>query len=92
MNRNELADYVFNFWVGFINLDEYNKTEEELFNEIYENLGTLNGVEKELDMVRSAFESGWDEESKEYQDLDDVWNKLNYYKTDLQKKRDEKNV
>lgn len=85
MNRNELADYVFNFWLGFINLDEYNKTEEELFNEIYENLETLNGVEKELDMVRSAFESGWDEKSKEYQDLDDVWNELNYYKTNLQK-------
>jgi uncharacterized damage-inducible protein DinB len=85
MNRKELADYVFNFWLGFINLDEYNKTEEELFNEIYENLETLNGVEKELDMVRSAFESGWDEKSKEYQDLDDVWNELNYYKTNLQK-------
>lgn len=85
MNRNELADYVFNFWLGFINLDEYNKTEEELFNEIYENLETLNGVEKELDMVRSAFESGWDEKSKEYQDLDNVWNELNYYKTNLQK-------
>lgn len=85
MNRNELADYVFNFWLGFINLDEYNKTEEELFNEIYENLETLNGVEKEIDMVRSAFESGWDEKSKEYQDLDDVWNELNYYKTNLQK-------
>ena len=85
MNRNELTDYVFNFWLGFINLDEYNKTEEELFNEIYENLETLNGVEKELGMVRSAFESGWDEKSKEYQDLDDVWNELNYYKTNLQK-------
>ena len=53
---------------------------------IYNNLETLKGVEEELDMVRSEFDVGWSEDSLEYENLDKLWNYLNWYKTDLQKK------
>ena len=45
------------------------RDEEEndyLYSEIYNNLETLDGVEKELDIVRSEFESGWSVDSLEY--------------------------
>lgn len=84
MNRFELTDYILDFWLNW-GTPEYEGTNEQLYDEIYRNLMTLDGIEKELDIVRSEFESGWDEKSKEYQDLCNLWDELNYYKTSLQK-------
>lgn len=86
MNREELTEYILEFWVNW-GIPEYNGTLEDLKNEIYENLGTLKGVDEELTMVSVEFDSGWSEDSIEYQNLDNLWNELNYYKTDLQKKQ-----
>ena len=84
MSIEELNNYIFNFWKNFGAFNYTNKTEQELKNEICNNLKTLNGVEKELDYIRQEFESGWDENSLEYQNLDILWNYVNWYKTDLQ--------
>ena len=36
MNRKELTDYIFNFWIEW-GIPEYNGTDEDLKNEIYNN-------------------------------------------------------
>lgn len=87
MSREELTEYIYNFWVSW-GIPAYEGTLEDLKEEIYDSLGTLYGVERELDIVRSEFESGWDEDSLEYKNLDKLWNYLNWYKTDLQKKEE----
>lgn len=83
MNREELTNYVFKFWQdwGAFNWDE--RTDEELKNEIYNHLGHSLGIDRELDYVRFEFEAGWDENSLEYERLTDLWNNLNYYKTNF---------
>ena len=83
MNREELRDYIFNFWYewGFFDYDE--RDDDELKFKIYNNLGSFNGIEKELDCVRMEFESHWAENSIEYQELDKLWNYINYYKTNF---------
>ncbi len=85
MNREELTNYVFNFWNdwGAFNYEE--REDEEIKAEIWENLNSKNGIEKELDYIRNEFESGWDENSLEYQELDKLWNYINWYKTDFGK-------
>ena len=85
MSREELTDYIYDFWLKW-GIPEYEGTYDQLYSEIYNNLETLEGVEKELDMVRCEFDVGFEEDSIEYQELDNLWNELNYYKTDLQKK------
>ena len=84
MNREELTDYVLDFWLNW-GIPECAETNDQLYAEIYNNLETLEGIEKELDIVRSEFESGWSEDSLEYKNLCDLWDELNYYKTSLQK-------
>ena len=85
MNREELTDYILEFWLNW-GIPEYTGTNEQLYSEIYDNLGTKEGTERELDTIRIEFESGYEEESKEYQDLDKMWNYINWYKTDFYKK------
>lgn len=84
-NRNILTDYVFKFWYewGAFNYDE--RFDEEIKAEIWNNLNNMNGIEKELDYVRIEFESGWDETSLEYENLQKLWDYLNWYKTAFQK-------
>ena len=84
MNREELTDYICNFWLEF-GIPEYDKDDDHLWHEIYDNLNSKNGIEKELDYIRQEFESGWDENSREYQDLDKLWNYVNWYKTNFWK-------
>ena len=84
MNREELTDYVLDFWLNW-GIPEYEGTNDQLYIEIYNNLETLEGIKKELDIVRSEFESGWSKDSLEYKNLCDLLEKLNYYKTSLQK-------
>lgn len=90
MNREELTDYIFNFWYDWGAFNYEDRTDEELKTMIFNNLKTLDGVEKELDIIRMEFESNWDENSLEYQNLDILWNYINWYKTDLQNKIIEK--
>ena len=84
MNREELTDYVLDFWLNW-GIPEYEGTNDQLYSEIYNNLETLEGVEKELDIVRSEFDVVFEEDSLEYKNLCDLWDELNYYKTSLQK-------
>lgn len=85
LSREELSRYTFDFWLKWGAFNWNSKTDEELLEEIYTNLGTLEGIEKELDSVRCEFESNcWSEESLEYENLDKLWNYLNWYKTYLQ--------
>ena len=84
MSREELTDYILDFWLNW-GIPEYNGTLEDLKNEIYENLGTLKGVYKEITMVSVEFDIGFEEDSLEYENLDKLWNYLNWYKTALQK-------
>lgn len=85
MNKQELTNYIFNFWEnwGAFNYDE--RDDNTIVNKISHNLTTLKGIEKELDYIRNEFENGWEENSLEYNNLCNLWNELNYYKTKLQK-------
>lgn len=69
MNRKQLTDYIFEFWLDF-GIPECQKSDEELRNEIFNNLGSFEGIEKELDTIRCAFEIGFVEGSKEYNELE----------------------
>lgn len=84
MNREELTEYIYDFWLKW-GMPEYEGTYDQLYCEIYDNLETLEGVEEELDVVRLEFEVGYEEDSLDYKNLCDLWNNLNYYKTNLQK-------
>ncbi len=95
MSRTELTNYIFNFWNDWGAFNYEDRTDEELKTKIFNNLKTLDGVEKELDFIRHEFEAGWDENSLEYQNLNILWNYINWYKTNLQNKgieRAENNV
>lgn len=82
MNREELTNYILNFWLNW-GIPEYQGTNEQLYDEIYENLGNFEGIEKELDSVRCEFEVGFNTDSLEYINLDKLWNYLNWYKTNF---------
>ena len=82
MNREELTDYVLDFWLNW-GVPEYDGTYESLYDEIYYNLNSRKGIESELDIVRMEFENGWDENSLEYKNLTDLWDNLNYYKSNF---------
>jgi hypothetical protein len=85
MNKQELTNYVYDFWKNHRGIKKINGTYDYLYNEISNNLETLKGVERELDMIRLEFELGYEENSLEYNNLCDLWDNLNYYKTNLQK-------
>lgn len=80
MNRKELRDYIFDFWWnwGAFNYDE--RDDDEIKLEIYENLGTINGINKELNFLKYEFDAGWDKNSLEYKRLTELKNYIEYYK------------
>ena len=45
MNREELTDYVYDFWLNW-GTPEYEGTYDQLYSEIYNNLETLEGIEE----------------------------------------------
>lgn len=90
MNRDELTDYIFNFWNNWGAFNYEERTDEEIEAEIWENLNSINGIDKELDFIRNEFEAGWDEDSLEYERLDELWNYINWYLTDFGKKKETK--
>lgn len=75
--REELSNCIVNFWY---NLSEYNY--DTLYSEVYDNLGTKEGIERELDVIRDMFDTGY----KENEELDNLWNYVNWYKTEFYKK------
>lgn len=83
MTKEELTDYIFSFWDNWGAFNFESATDEELKNEIKKNLSNSNGIEKELDYIRLEFENGWNENSKEYKDLENLWEYLNLYKTNF---------
>lgn len=82
MNRDELTEYIYDFWVAF-GVPEYNGTYDMLYDEIYNNLGSLKGIKDELDTIKYELECGWDEDSLEYKNLIDLKNKILDYKKDM---------
>lgn len=89
MTKEKLVDYVFKFWDNWGAFNFESATDEEIKNEIKKNLSSFDGIEKELDYVRLEFENGsWDENSKEYKDLDKLWNYLNWYKTNFKEMKE----
>jgi hypothetical protein len=83
MNREELRDYIFNFWLdwGAFNYEE--RTDEEIKKEIYENLGTVEGTQKEMNFLNHEFEAGWSGDSLEYKELIKLRNYIIEYKENL---------
>ena len=84
MNREQLTDYIFKFWEnwGAFNHDE--RDDDEIILEIYNNLGNFKGIEREIDAIREEFDSNtWEEDSLEYENLDRLWNYINWYKTNF---------
>lgn len=86
MSREELTDYTLDFWLNW-GVPEYEGSNDYLWHEIYENLGSFEGIEKELDSIRCEFESGFSEDSLEYINLDKLWNYLNWYKTNFKENK-----
>jgi hypothetical protein len=81
LNRQELTDYIFKFWLdwGAFNYDE--RDDDEILLEIYNNLEDLKGIEKELYYVNEELMSNcWEESSLEYNNLTDIFNKISEYK------------
>lgn len=81
MSRYELTEYIVDFWSNCANYKDKDRDYDELFEEVYNNLGSLEGIESELDNVRDEFDNGYPEDSIEYQKLDEIWNYINWYKT-----------
>lgn len=82
--KEKLTDYVFKFWDNWGVFNFESATDEEIKNVIKKNLSSLDGIEKELDYIRFEFANdSWDEESKEYEELEKLWNYLNWYKTNF---------
>ena len=79
MNREELTDFIFNFWIdwGAFNYDE--REDDEIKYEIYNNLKTEQGIQKELSYIENEIHNGWDEKSLEYTRLHELKNKINKY-------------
>lgn len=88
MTKEKLTDYVFTFWDNWGAFNFESATDEEIKNEIKNNLSSLGGIEKELDYIKSEFESGWSEDSKEYEDLEKLWIYLNWYKTNFKEMKE----
>lgn len=88
MTREKLTDYVFSFWDNWGAFNFESATDKEIKNEIKSNLSSLGGIEKELDYIKSEFESGWSEGSKEYEDLEKLWIYLNWYKTNFKEMKE----
>lgn len=86
MSREKLTNYIFKFWDDWGAFNYENRSDTEIKEDIFNNLGTEEGIENELDFIRDEFESGWDEESLEYERLNEIWNYVNWYKTDFYKK------
>ena len=68
MKREELTDYVYDFWLKW-GIPEYDGDYDQLYSEIYDSLGNTYGVDREINIVISEFESGWSEDSLEYKNL-----------------------
>ena len=88
MTKEKLADYVFKFWDNWGAFNFESATDEKIKNEIKKNLSSFDGIEKELDYIRLEFESGWSEDSKEYEELEKLWNYLNWYKTNFKEMKE----
>lgn len=88
MTKEELTNYIYDFWYNFGCYDEFfERDEKDIKEEIKEDLSNDYGIEKELDAVRLQYEN-YDEEDWEYDHLDELWNYLNWYKTNFDNKGD----
>ena len=79
-NIDDLTNCIFDFWTNWC-IQGYSGTDDDLRHEIYSNLTSKEGIERELDNIRYEFDTGWSEDSIEYQELDKMWNYINWYKT-----------
>ena len=85
MTKEELTNYIYDFWNNFGGYEDYDiESESAIKKRISQNLSTLNGIDTEIDDVRFQFDN-YDEESWEYEELDKLWNYLNWYKTNFEK-------
>ena len=78
----DMTDKLYDFWKNWIidfDIDYY----KALRNEIYFNLQSKEGIEKELDCLRIEFEviKCRKTSKAEKEMLQDIWDELNYYKT-----------
>jgi hypothetical protein len=82
VNKEELLEKMFEYYkVGINEVDSLIDLKKEIKN----NLETLEGVELELDSCRIEFGVVSQKEER-YKFLDDMWNGLNYLKTEYQKR------
>lgn len=79
MNRENLTNYIFDFWNNWGAFNYEERTDYELKKEIGENLKTMSGILRELRFLKHEFESGWSEESLEYRRLLELENKILCY-------------
>ena len=80
MNKKELSNYIFNFWLDWGAYNYEPLSDEEILKSIEENLSTTKGIERELNFIKHEFEAGWSEESLEYKNLKKLQKLVNDYK------------
>lgn len=84
MNRFDLGNKIYSVFLELSQLDGDERSQIDILQEIYDHLEYKEGIDEEIDYVRQTFDLFKDTNSKEYQMLDDLWNDLNYYKSDFE--------
>lgn len=79
MNREELTNKIYNLWSAY-GLPEYKGTKKDLKDEIFYNLESIDGIDKELDYIRIEFDSLIKNDTF-YNLFIDLWEDLNIYRT-----------
>ena len=76
MNNKELVNKILKFWLK-VTSDFDSK---QLKKDIEKNLSNIDGIDNEIDYIRMEFDNISDNDL--YNELEEIWNELNYYKSD----------
>lgn len=79
MNKKELVNKVLKFWLK-VTSDFDSK---QLKKDIEKNLSNIDGIDQEIDYIRMEFDCISDNDL--YNELEEIWNELNYYKSNFEK-------
>ena len=79
MNKKELVNKVLKFWLK-VTSDFDSK---QLKKDIEKNLSNIDGIDQEIDYIRIEVDCISDNDL--YNELEEIWNELNYYKSNFEK-------
>ena len=80
MNKKELVNKILKFWLK-VTSDFDSK---QLKKDIEKNLSNIDGIDNEIDYIRMEFDNISDNDL--YNELEEIWNELNYYKSNFERR------